>query len=186
MVASESQAEESARRVAVEAGMRFLAIDTAGMKDLPPHAEMLKDAPAMVWLEPDEWMEVPAGRRHSGLAEGEAAHPGATRRLGRGLRPAEPGRRGHGLRRPPTTSRAPSTARHLRPLPRAAAEAAQLGEEFIEDLGAAAFSDALRASPAKLGKWVEQECESPRRRKLALLYLRRLGRREQRPLSSST
>jgi cell division protease FtsH len=58
----------------------------------------------------------------------------------------------------------------------------QLGEEFIDEVGVAGCSDSLSASPTKVGKWVEQECEGSRRRQLALLYLRRLKRREKRPL----
>jgi cell division protease FtsH len=57
----------------------------------------------------------------------------------------------------------------------------QLGEEFIDEIGVADCSESLCASPTKVGKWVEQECDGLRRRNLALLYLRRLRRREKRP-----
>jgi cell division protease FtsH len=183
VVASESQAEESARRVAVEAGMRFIAIDAAGMKDLPPHAELLKHAPAMVWLEPDEWMEVPLDEDTPAWAEEKQRiqeQVAAWVEAFDSRSPVVVVTACDNLNNVSGAIDRPGIFDRYLALPPKPLE--QLGEEFIDDLGAAAFSDALRASPAKLGKWVEQECESPRRRKLALLYLRRLGRREQRPL----
>lgn len=180
---SESQAEESARRVAVEAGMRFLAIDTAGIKDLPPHAEVLKSAPALVWLEPDEWAEAPLDDDTPAWAEEKQRIQEQLTAWIEAFDPRSPvvvvtacdslNKVSGAIDRPGIFDRYFA----LPPKPRE-----QLGEEFIGELGAADCSEALRASPAKLGMWVEQECESPRRRKLALTYLRRLHRRAQRPL----
>lgn len=180
---SESQAEGSAQRVAAEAGMNFITIDTAGVKELPPHADFHKQAPVMVWLEPDDWMEGPLeedtpawGEEKDRLQERLAAWIGefdpkspvvavtACRHLddvsGRIDRPGVFDRY---LALPPTPLK-------------------QLGEEFIDEIGRADCSDSLRDAPSKVGKWVERECDGPRQRKLALLYLRRLKRREKRPL----
>lgn len=183
VVASESQAEESARRVAVEAGTRFLALDNAGLKDLPPHAEVLKGAPAMVWLEPDEWLEAPLDDDTPAWAEEKQRIQEQLCAWIEAFDPRSPvvvvtacddlNKVSGAIDRPGIFDRYFA----LPPKPRE-----QLGEEFIGELGAAACSRALRASPAKLGLWVEKECESSRRRRLALTYLRRLHRRAQRPL----
>lgn len=183
VAASESQAEESARRVAVEAGMRFVALDTARIKDLPPHAEVLKDAPALVWLEPDEWMEVPLDDDTPAWAEEKQRIQEQLAAWIEAFDPRSPvvvvtacdslDKVSGAIDRPGIFDRyfaLPPKPRH------------QLGEEFIGELGAAACSRELRASSAKLGMWLEKECENPRRRRLALTYLRRLHRRERRPL----
>jgi len=178
---SESQAEGAARRVAEEAGMRFVTMDVAGSKDLAPHADFDKQAPAMVWLEPDDWMEVsqdddtPAWlaekqrlqeRVAAWIEEFDPKFPvvvvtGCPNLDDISGRIDRPGVFDRYFALPPTPLK-------------------QLGEEFIEEIGVADCADSLRESPTKVGKWVEQECDNPRQRKLALLYLRRLKRREKR------
>jgi cell division protease FtsH len=180
---SESQAERSARRVAMEAGMNFVTIDAAGDKELPPHADFYKQAPAMVWLEPDDWMEVPQDNDSPAWSDEKqrlqerfsawieefdpkspvvvvTACPQLDDLSGRIDRPGVFDRY---FALPPTPLK-------------------QMGEEFIDEIGVADCAESLRDSLTKVGKWVEQECGNSRRRELALLYLRRLKRREKRPL----
>jgi hypothetical protein len=183
VVDSESQAERSAQRVATEAGMRFVTIDAAGVKELPPHADFHKQAPAMVWLEPDIWMEGPLD--DDSPAWGEEKQ-GIQERLAAWIEEFDPKSPIVVVTACPhlndvsgTIDRSGVFDRYFA-LPTTPLK--QMGEEFIDEIGVADCSDTLRDSPTKVGKWVEQECGNLRRRELALLYLRRLKRREQRPL----
>lgn len=177
------RAAAAAHLVAAEAGMNFIAIPEADLAAIPQPETMASCAPALIWLEPGDWLP---GRVEGESSEQADYKQGIQGRLAAWVRDfssscplvlvtatGEPNEVSSILAEPGLFDR------YLR-LPQPSL--AQLGAEFIDELGRGVCSKSLRASPAKLGKLVEMEYMVRRRRGMAVLYLRRLVRRAGRPL----
>jgi cell division protease FtsH len=173
----------AAQRVAVDAGMKFISIDAEDVMDLPPRNNFRKMTPALMYLEPGRWVQGPqqdeneefteqiiAFQRHlvTWIDEFDVAKPIVLVTANNGL-----GNMSGVIDTPGAFDRYFA----LPPVP-----LAQLGEAFIDDLGQENCGESLRALPAKLGRLLKQDFASDIRRERAVLYLRRLRRREQRPV----
>ena len=176
-----SRCQPALERVAVEAGMRYVHIETDNVTDLPPYSVFAKLAPALIFLEPGTWLldrqkdetdETTAARNNfqqrlvEWMGEFDVKHPlvlcTSVLQLGDMANCMDgAGRFDRYFVLPPLSL----VAR---------------GEEFIEKLGSERCGESLTLFPAKLGKLLENGFANTGRRDLALLGLRRLHKRAQR------
>lgn len=178
-----SRCRDVLRRVAADAGMRYIVIDAGDVSDLPARAAFSKLAPALVYLEPGDWLldrqtddsdqkaEAVANfqrRLVKWINEFDASKPvvlcTSVEQLGDMANSIDgPGRFDRYFALPPLSL-------------------AVRGEEFIEKLGRERCGKSLTSAPAKLGKLLSDGFANGERPEMALLYLRRLVRRVSRPV----
>jgi hypothetical protein len=172
-----------AQRVAVDAGMQFISIDAKDVMDLPPRSNFRKMTPALMYLEPGGWMQGPQQDENEEFAERKVAFQRHLVKWIDEFDVAKPivlvtaNYRLDDMSGVIDTRGTFDRYFALPPVP-----LAQLGEAFIDDLGRENCGESLRALPAKLGRLLEQNFASDERREQAVLSLRRIRRREQRPV----
>ena len=173
----------AAQRVAVDAGMTFISIDAEDVMDLPPRSNFRKMTPALMYLELGYWAQGPQQDEDDEFTEKKVAFQ---RHLVKWIdefdvaKPIVLVTTNYSLGDMSGVIDTPGAFDRYFALPRV--PLAQSGEEFIADLGPENCGESLRALPAKLGRLLEQDFASGKRREMAVLYLRRLRRREQRPV----
>jgi cell division protease FtsH len=172
-----------AQRVAADAGMKLIIIDADDVLDLPPRNNFRKMAPAVIYLAPGNWYrgaqenedEEFAGKRRAfqkrlvkWIEEFDVTYPIVLVTSNNELGDMS------GIIDCPN-----SFDRYfaLPPIP-----LSQIGQSFIDDLGSDRCGESLTAVPDKLGKLLADDFLGGNRREMAQLYLRRLYRREQRPI----
>lgn len=162
------------------AGIGFLNIDTDDVMDLAPRSSFRKMAPALLYLEPGEWIAKPKDDLD---AESAQKRIDFQRRLIKWINEFD-------VTQPivlVTGVEALGDMSGLIDAPGAFDRYFELppvpvllqGEIFINELGRDKCGKTLREIPAKLGCLLDREF-SRRRRDMLLLYLRRLNRREKR------
>lgn len=171
------------QRVALDAGMHFISFEDDDVIDLPPRAAFAASVPALIFLEPGRWL---IDHQKGDSDDVVAKFDKFQKRLATWIKAFDvekpvvlctmvydlgdmadtidgPGRFDRYFTLPPLTH-------------------AQRGTEFMEKLGLARCGASLTAASAKLGKLLVDKYKRNERSELALLYLRRLSRRVQRPL----
>lgn len=182
LVAEETtRCQEAVRRVAADAGMRYVIIEAGDVADFPPRAAFAKLAPALVYLEPGPWLL----DRKKGDSEDDATEVAKfQKRLAKWISEFD-------VSRPVVlctmvyelgdmSDTLDGTGRFDRYLALPPLTLAVRGEEFIEKLGRDRCGESLTSSPAKLGKLLDNGFAKSERRDQALLYMRRLSKREKR------
>ena len=183
VVADTKRGKMAAQRVAVEADMTFISIDAEDVMDLPPRSNFRKMTPALMYLELGYWVQGPQQDEDEDFTEKKVAFQ---RHLAKWIdefdvaKPIVLVTTNYSLGDMSGVIDTPGAFDRYFALPRV--PLAQSGEEFIADLGPENCGESLRALPAKLGRLLEQDFASGKRREMAVLYLRRLRRREQRPV----
>lgn len=179
----EKRCQEALQRVAQDAGMRFVAIESEDVIDLPPRAAFATSAPALIFLEPGRWLL----DRQKGDSDEEAAKFGKfQQRLVKWINAFDPTQpvvlcsMVFELGDMADTLDGPERFDRYFVLP--ALTHAARGAIFIEKIGSELCGESITLSPAKLGKLLEDKYQRNERCELALLYLRRLSKRVERPL----
>ncbi|MCF8208870.1 MAG: YbjN domain-containing protein [Rhodoferax sp.] len=171
------------QRLSHDAGMRFVNIEDAEVMDLPPPAAFANLAPALIFLEPGGWLQDPQKDDSDEEAE-------RIKRFQRRLKdwidafdPAQPvvlSTMVYALGDMSRTIDTPGSFDRYFLLP--PPSDALRGTEFLERLGSNRCAESLTSVPAKLGKLISAEFKRGKRLDMALLYLQRLARRENRPI----
>ena len=184
LITEESQrCEDALRRVALDAGMRYVHIKAKDVMQLPPRAAFAKLAPALILLESGNW----SLDRQEGDSDDDAASVtrfqqrlvewidefDVTRPVVLCTSVGKLGLMSDSIDGPGRFDRYFA----LPPVPLAAR-----GEAFIDKLGRERCGESLTLSPAKLGKLLDNQFAKVERRDLAILYLRRLSKRAKRPV----
>lgn len=170
------------KTVAESVGIEFLNVDADDVMDLAPRGTFRKLAPALMYLEPGQWFAEPEDDENAELVQKRIAFQ---RRLVKWIDEFD-------VAKPIVLVTANSRLgamsgliddpgafdRYfaLPPIP-----VMQQGDAFINELGRKNCGATLIDMPAKLGRLLDGEF-SGRRREMLLLYLRRLNRREKRPV----
>jgi cell division protease FtsH len=177
------RAEAIVRRVAADAGMNFLMVDAKNVIDLAPRTAFRKQSPALLYLEPGDWLQSKQDDDSDEWAEKKAKFQHDLVKWINDFEPAKPlvlVTGNYSLGDMSSEIDKPGSFDRYFVLPPVPFE--QRGEEFIEALGKERCGPDLLSSVTKLGKLVARSFAKPWRRDEALLYLRRLHRREKRPL----
>lgn len=179
----EQRCKEALQRVALDASMRYVVFEDDDVMDLPPRAAFAASAPALIFLAPGRWL---IDRQKGDSDEVAVKFSDFQKRLVHWIKAfdvsmpvvlctmvyelGDMADAMDGLDRfdryfalPPLTH-------------------ADRGAEFIEKLGPARCGESITAAPDKLGKLLDDKYKLNERCALALLYLRRLSRRVQRPI----
>lgn len=171
------------KQVADAAGMQFLNVDSDDVMDLAPRSTFRKMAPALMYLEPGTWLADPV---EDDAPEQAQKREEFHRRLAKWIneftldKPIVLVTANYKLGDMSGVIDTPGGFDRYFALP--PVPLAQLGEAFINDLGRDNCGESLLALPAKLGRLIEQDFASGKRRQMAVLYLCRLRRRTQRPI----
>jgi len=175
--------QDALKRVAADAGMRYITIEANDVANLPPRAAFAKLAPALIFLEPGGWL---LDRQKDDSDEEAAELVSFQQKLVKWIsefdvtRPVVLCTSVYQLGDMADSIDGPGRFDRYFALPPISLVAR--GEEFIENLGRERCGESLTASPAKLGKLLDDGFSKRERRDLALRYLRRLSRRAARPI----
>ncbi len=173
---------EILQRVASDNGLNFSVIAANEVMDMSPPSGLKQFAPTLVYLEPGRWMKAKGDRDESEKVAEIVRHFQTS--LADWLKCFDPK---FPVIYAVSTGRLESIAKCLRnvggferfmSLPEQPME--MLAGNFLEQIGKACCSESLLSSLGKLGKLLKSETDS--QRKLALLCMRRLYRRENRAL----
>ena len=180
----EGYCREVLRRVATDAGMKFIIIPRNEVVNMAPAAVFRGMAPLLIYLEPERWMqgsdddnetkeEAEAVRQFRSNLSGWMREFNPSRPVVFALSASDLDSVDESLRQVELFDRFVS-------LPSRSLEST--GLDFIQSIDQSICATSLIDSPGKVGRLVTWEFNQPEQRKMAVLSLKRIHARENRPL----
>ncbi len=180
----ESYCREVLRRVAIDAGMQFIHIPHEEVMDMSPASAFRSKSPILVYLEPARWMLAKGEKDES---EDDAASVDRFQsKLSDWLREFNPAKpvvfavSAHQIDYVSPRFKKVGLFERFISLPERSLE--MTGLEFIENLGRDICGKTLLDSAGKIGRLVTWNFNEAEERELALLSLKRIYHRENRPV----
>lgn len=181
VIDDDSRVKGIAQLIAEHAGLTFLSVEAEDVPDLAPYAAFRKQAPALIYLEPGEWMSAPDDDADAETKDKRIALHKRLLKWIDDFNPETPV-----VLLTANTELGDMCGRIDRPgyfdryfvVP--PLSFTQRGSEFIEAIGQAVCAPSLIDNPEKLGKLLAGSYQHAKRREMAALWLRRTHRREQR------
>ena len=180
----ETYCREALRRVASDAGMKFIYIQDGDVLNMPPASGFRSMSPLLVYLEPGRWM-LESGEDDESAEETERIDKFQSR-FSAWLREFSPSKpvvfavSARQLDHVAEKLRQVGLFERFISLPPRSLELT--GDDFIERLGRERCAPSLLNSPGKIGRLITWNFDQSEQRELAVLSLKRIHARENRPL----
>ena len=180
----ETYCREALRRVASDAGMKFIYIQDGDVLNMPPASGFRSMSPLLVYLEPGRWM-LESGEDDESAEETERIDKFQSR-FSAWLREFSPSKpvvfavSARQLDHVAEKLRQVGLFERFISLPPRSLELT--GDDFIESLGRERCAPSLLSAPGKIGRLITWNFDQSEQRDLAILSLKRIQVRESRPL----